>query len=143
MTDFALDYLTFVFLSALGVLLITTAYSRLHGLLLVGRRLSVILGAVLTATAFAWFFTSKPRNIPDIGGGLNGNEQTALFALGSGAAVLLVLTLSSLRNWSMGANSQSLGIEALRSASYFRLLFKELKEHWSRWHGQTKEPSSG
>ncbi len=143
MTDFALDYLAFVFLSALGVLLAVTAHSRLHGLLLVGRRLSVLLGAALTAAAFDWFFTSKPRNLPDTGMGLDGNEQAVLFAFGAGAALALLLILSSLRNWSMGATAAGDGVEALRSSSYLRLLFKGTKERWNHWYERTKEHSSG
>lgn len=143
MSDFALDYLLLVFLSALGVLLIVTAYGRLHGLLLVGRRVSMVMGTALIGAAFAWFFASKPRNLPDTGAGLDGNEQALLFALGATGALGVVLVISSLRNWSMGANPQGDGVEALRNASYLRLLFKEIKERWNRWSGQTKEHSSG
>lgn len=138
MTDFALDYLAFVFLSALGILLVVTAHSRLHGLLLVGRRLSLFLGTALTVGAFIWFFVSKPRNLPDTGGGLNGNHQTILFAVGAMAALALVLILSSVRNWSMGANAAGDGVEALRSSSYLRLLFKGIKDHWDHWYGRMK-----
>ena len=143
MTSFALDYLIFVFSSALGVLLMVTAYSRLNGLLLVGRRLSMLAGVLLMAGAFAWFFISKPRNLPDTGAGLDGNEQALLFVTGAGAALVLVLVLSSLRNWSMVGNPDQQGLETLRDASYLRLLFKELRGRWNHWYRQTKERSSG
>ncbi len=143
MTDFAWDYLAFVFLTAFGVLLVVTALSRLRGLLLVGHRMSLLLGAALTVTAFTWFFVSKPRNLPDTGGGLNGNDQTMLFAVGAVAALALVLVLSSVRNWSMGANAAGDGVEALRNSSYLRLLYKGIKYHWNRWSGWMKQHSSG
>ena len=131
MTGFALDYLLFVFLSAFGILLMTTAYSRLNGLLLTSRRLSMLTGGLLLAGAFTWFFTSKPRNLPDTGAGLDGNEQALLFAIGSLAALVLVLTLSSLRNWRMVGEPDKHGIEALRDASYLRLLLRGLKSRWT------------
>ena len=143
MTDFALDYLIFVFLSALGVLLMVTGYGRLNGLLLVGRRLSMLAGVLLVAGAFAWFFISKPRNLPDTGAGLDGNEQALLFVTGAGAALVLFLALSSLRNWSMVGDPGQQGIEALRNASYLRLLFKGLRSRWDHWYGQMKEHFSG
>ena len=143
MPDFALDYLAFVFLSALGVLMVATAYSRLSGLLILGRRLSILLGAALTIGAFNWFFTSKPRNLPDTGVGLDGNEQAILFTLGAGAALAMLLILSSLRNWSMGANAAGDGVEALRTSSYLGLLFKGIKDRWNYWYNRIKEHSSG
>jgi hypothetical protein len=143
MTEFALDYLAFVFLSALGVLLVVTAYNRLNGLLMLGRRLSVLLGAALTTGAFNWFFVSKPRNLPDTGMGLDGNEQALLFAFGALAALTMLLILSSLRNWSMRANAAGDGLEALRSSSYLRLLFKGIKNRWNYWYNRMKEHSSG
>ena len=143
MTSFALDYLIFVFLSALGVLLMVTGYGRLNGLMLVGRRLSMLAGVLLVAGTFTWFFISKPRNLPDTGAGLDGNEQALLFVTGAGAALVLILALSSLRNWSMTGEPDQQGIEALRNASYLRLLFKEVRGRWDHWYGQTKERSSG
>ena len=143
MTDFALDYLGMVFLSSLGVLLIVTAYGRLNGLLLVGRRLSILVGTVLTIVAFVWFFAPTPRNLPDTAGGLDGNVQLLLFAIGAGAALVLLFTLSSLRNWSMDARPKGHGVEALRESSYLRLLFRRVKERWNHWFGRMKQRSSG
>ena len=143
MPDFALDYLAFVFLSALGVLLVATAYSGLNGLLIFGRRLSILLGAALTTGAFNWFFTSKPRNLPDTGVGLDGNEQALLFTIGAGAALAMLLILSSLRNWSMGATAAGDGVEALRTSSYLGLLCKGIKDRWNYWYNRMKAHSSG
>ena len=143
MTDFALDYLLFVFLSALGVLLLVTAHSRLDGLLLVGRRLSFVAGALLVAGAFSWFFASDSRNMPDTGTGLDGNEQALLFVIGASAALVVVLVLSSLRNWSLAGGQEGRGVEALRNGSYLRLLFRGLRGLWNSWYEQMKERSSG
>lgn len=143
MTDFAWDYLLFVSFSALGVLLTVTAYSRLNGVLLFGRRLSMLIGALLILGAFAWFFLSAPRNQPDTGVGLNGNEQALLFSAGAGAALVLVLALSSLRNWSMVGSSHHLGMEALRHSSYLRTLLRGLRLHWAHYYRRTKGRFSG
>ena len=93
--------------------------------------------------AFAWFFASEPRNVPDTGAGLDGNEQALLFVAGAGAALALVLILSSLRNWSMVKDPEGQGIEALRHASYLRLLSRRLRSYWNSWYGRMKERSSG
>ena len=143
MADFALDYLGFVFLSAVGVLLVVAAYNRLDGLLFVGRRLSLLAGGLLIVGAFAWFFTSKARNVPDTGAGLDGNEQALLFIAGAGAALVLVLLLSSLRNWSMVGNPEKRGLEALRHSSYLRILFRELWSRWNSLYRRMRERSSG
>jgi len=143
MTDFALDYLLFVFFSAFGVLLLVTAHNRLDGLLLVGRRLSLVAGALLVTGAFSWFFASDPRNVPDTGAGLDGNEQALLFVIGAGAALVLVLVLSSLRNWSLVRGQGGHGVEALRNGSYLRLILRGLRSLWNSWYEQMKERSSG
>ena len=131
MTGFALDYFILVFLSALGVLLLVTAHYRLTGLLLLGRTLSIAAGGLLAAGAFIWFFVSEPRNVPDTGAGLDGNQQAVLFSMGAFAALLVVLALSSLRNRSMRGQSEEVGIHALREETYLRLIARKLRRRWN------------
>lgn len=131
MTGFALDYFILVFLSALGVLLLVTAHYRLTGLLLMGRTLSKAAGGLLAVGAFIWFFVSAPRNVPDTGAGLDGNQQAVLFSIGSLAALVVVLALSSLRNRSMNGQSEAQGIDALRKETYLRLIARRLRRRWN------------
>lgn len=131
MTGFAFDYFILVFLSALGVLLLITAYQRLTGLLLMGRKSSIAAGGLLVVVAFVWFFATAPRNVPDTGAGLDGNQQAVLFSIGSLAALAVVLALSSLRNRSMKGQSEAQGIDALREESYLRLIARKLRRPWN------------
>jgi len=128
MSDFALDYLAFVFTSALGVIMAATARSGLDGLLITGRRLSYLVSLTLIAGSTWWFFASQPRNVPDTGPGLDGNEQAVLFVLGAGAAMALILIVSSLRNGIMEAEApEESGLDALRSGGYLRTLYRNLR----------------
>lgn len=128
MSDFALDYLAFVFASAVGVIMAATARAGLDGLLIAGRRLSYLVALALIGGSTWWFFASEPRNVPDTGRGLDGNEQAILFLLGSGAALALMLIVSSLRNWSMEPEaSEEYGLDALRSGNYLRTLYRSLR----------------
>ena len=131
MTGFAFDYFILVFLSALGVLLLVTAHYRLTGLLLMGRKSSMATGGLLVVGAFIWFFASAPRNVPDTGAGLDGNQQAILFSIGSLAALVVVLALSSLRNRSMNGQSEARGIDALKEETYLRLIARKLRRRWN------------
>ncbi|MBI4199984.1 MAG: hypothetical protein HY535_05890 [Chloroflexi bacterium] len=143
MTDFRLDYFLLVSAASFGILQWAFAYNRLEGLLLLPRRLSLLAGPALTVAAFAWFFLSTPRNVPDTAAGLDGNEQAALFAAGVGIALLAHLLLSSLSNWSMVGRQEHGGLEALRGANYVRTAMRRLGELWRSWQRQTNERSSG
>jgi hypothetical protein len=144
LTDFGWDYFLFVFAASLGVLQLTAAYSRLYGLLLFNRALSSLLGLVAVVLAFTWFFASEPRNIPDTSSGLDGNQQAILFFAGALAALVTTLVASSLRHWSMaGGGEHDRGLEALRRASYLRVLLKGLDGHWKRSTRSTRRSSSG
>ncbi|MCH7705817.1 MAG: hypothetical protein IIB33_02075 [Chloroflexi bacterium] len=128
MSDFALDYLAFVFASAVGVIMAATTRAGLDGLLITGRRLSYLVALALIGGSTWWFFASEPRNVPDTGLGLDGNEQAVLFVLGAGAALVLMLIVSSLRNWSMEAEaSEEYGLDALRNGGYLRTLYRSLR----------------
>lgn len=133
MSDFALDYLAFVFTSAVGVIMAATARAGLDGLLITGHRVSYLAALALIGGSTWWFFASEPRNVPDTGQGLDGNEQAILFVLGAMAALMLMLIVSSVRNWSMEAEApEEYGLDALRSGSYLRILFRSLRRRRDR-----------
>ena len=134
--SFALDYFLLVFFGACGVFQLAAACHGFPGLeLLPGRRLSLLLGLTLMVTAFAWFFLSAPRNLPDTTQGLNGNEQSGYFFAGSGAALAFTLLASSLRNLWLGAGpgEQTAGMDALRGSNYLRALHRTLRSSVRRW----------
>ena len=143
MPEFALDYFVVVFLSVLGVLLFVTAYYRFCGLMLFSRLTSVALGALLISGALTWFFASEYRNVPDTAAGLDGNEQTLLFAVGAALAIIFLLLVSSLRNWSMKGKPETNGLDMLRHSNYWRLITKALRQRWDSWKERTNQHSSG
>ncbi|MBI4202914.1 MAG: hypothetical protein HY532_07380 [Chloroflexi bacterium] len=134
MEKFTWDYLLLSFVASFGVLLFVTARSRLRGLYLVKRGPAQVVGIVLTAGAFGWFFLSKPRNIPDTLAGLDGNQQALLFSAGAAAALVSLLLLSSLRNRSMTSNRVLRNLSALRHASYLRLIADEIGSRRKSWN---------
>ena len=143
MPEFALDYFVLVFLSALGVLLFVTAYYRFYGLMLFSRPISLVLGALLVSGAVIWFFASEYRNVPDTAAGLDGNEQTLLFACSAALAIIFLLLVSSLCNRSMESKPDANGLDMLRHSSYWRLITKELRQRWDSWKERTNQHSSG
>jgi hypothetical protein len=132
---FALDYLLFVFISTCGVLQMAAAYSLLKGVYLLPHRAAAFLaGLVLTVSAFVWFFASEPRNVPDTGAGLNGNQQAMLFVAACGVAVLFTMLASSAVNWRMRPRDGRYlaGLSALRHASFLRALSAGFREAGDR-----------
>ena len=143
MPEFALDYFVLVFLSVLGTLLFVTAYYRFYGLMLFSRLVSLVLGALLISGALIWFFASEYRNVPDTAAGLDGNEQTLLFVGGAALAIIFLLLVSSLRNWSMKSKPDANGLDMLRHSNYWRLITRALRQRWDSWKEQTNQHSSG
>ncbi len=137
------DYLLLSFVASFGVLLFVTARGGFRGLFIMGARKSQFVGLTLTIVALAWFFIAKPRNIPDTLAGLNGNQQALLFGAGAVAALVILLTISSLRNRRMMAGRVRRSLDALRSTTYLHLISEEVRHRWSSWKQQTKKPSSG
>jgi len=134
--SFILDYCILVFWACCGVLQMAAAHNGIHGLLfLKDRRLSVLLGLALVVGAFAWFFLSGPRNVPDSGPGLNGNEQFGYFFAGFGAALAFTLLVSSLLNRRLGGGRVSLpsGMDALRESNYLRAVCRTLRAFFNPW----------
>ena len=144
LTAFGLDYFLLVFFSAVGVLQIVGAYRRRSGLLFFKRATSYILGIGMLLVSFSWFFGSQPRNIPDTSMGLDGNQQAILFCLGTIAALIATLTISSLLNWSvLKEKEQIVGLDALNRNTYARVMLKGMKSRWEHYIKLMKKFSSG
>lgn len=127
--SFVLDYYLLVSAASCGLYQMAAACNRLRGLMLFeSKRLTFIFGLVLWVGAFAWFFLSEPRNMPDTGAGLTGNEQFGYFFAGGGTGLAVTLAATSLRNWRLGKDMETLptGLDALRDAGYARALFQGL-----------------
>ena len=133
--SFSLDYFTFVFIAAVGVLQMVASHQNLRGLLFFRMPiLAFLVGLGLTIAAFLWFFLSESRNISDTDGGLDGNGSAGLFALGSLAALFTTFIISSLVNRSFGKGSDlsGHGLDALRKTSYLRAFCRSLRDLWKR-----------
>jgi hypothetical protein len=94
--ELAAHYFLLAFLAILGVLQLVAARRKLIGLSLWGSRnsaLGYLLGAALTAGAFAWFFATTPEVfIP----GLAGSELAILFGAAGICALAFTLLVSSI-----------------------------------------------
>ena len=133
--SFEVDYLLFIFLASLGVLQLTALRNGLKGIYFVRiPALNLALALALLVGSFLWFFISEPRNLPDTGDGLDGNQQ-AMFAVSAAvSAVLFTLAATSVINLGLGRNDdkQEGGLEALRRASYFTALRRTLHRMWRK-----------
>ena len=127
--SFILDYFLLVFAASCGLYQMTAACNALRGLMLFrSKGLTFILGLTLWVGAFVWFFLSEPRNMPDTGAGLTGNEQFGYFFAGGGAGLAVTLAVTSLRNWRLGKETAACpaGLDALREVGYARALYRSL-----------------
>jgi hypothetical protein len=121
--SFVPDYLVLVFFASCGVFQIAAACNDLRGLMFFkDRRIAFLFGVALWVTAFAWFFLSEPRNQPDTGLGLTGNQQFGFFFVGAGAGLAFTLLMSSLLNLNLGKCPIPFGLDALRQSNYLRAL---------------------
>ena len=144
LTSFGLDYFFLCLAASFGALQFAAAYSRLYGLLVFNRSFSAFLGLAVMILAFTWFFATEPRNIPDTGEGLDGNQQAILFSTAAATSLVITLFGTSLRHCSMSHEGSSPnGMDALRSTTYFKALMKGRHGFWKRFSLSTKKPSSG
>lgn len=131
----ATDYLLMVVLASAGVLQLAAVYGGLRGLLLHRNpTVSALLGLLMVAAGFIWFFAPGPRHIPDTHGGLAGNQQAGMFVIGATCAILLTLILSSLVNHKrlrFGPTNRN-GLVGLRDATYLRLVGQGIRRLWKR-----------
>lgn len=106
MSDFEAAYALWVALGTLGVTQYAAVSNGLWGLVIL-RRWPVAAKAssvLIVIGAFAWFFISENRNLPDTGDGLDGVEQARWFAIAATVSLLIQLGVSSILNHRWGAS---------------------------------------
>ena len=104
-SEFAIDYIQWVFLCALGAFQFVAAKNGLHGVMLARGfpRLTMVAALALVGIATVVYFASEPRNQPDGGLGLDANEQGRWFAIAAAAAIGATVVLTSVINHRWGA----------------------------------------
>ena len=131
--SFEADYVLFIFLASLGAVQLAALKNRLHGLCFIRIPiLNLALALALVVGSFLWFFVSEPRNLPDTGDGLNGNQQ-AMFAVAAAiGAVFFTLAATSLINIGLGRGDdrRESGLQALRRATYYSALRRTIGRLW-------------
>ena len=131
--SFEADYLLFIFLASLGVVQLAALKNRLKALCFTRIPvLNLALGLALLAGSFLWFFISEPRNLPDTGDGLNGNQQAMYSVAAAISAVLFTLAATSLINLGIGRgrDGRESGLQAMRHITYFSALRRTLSRLW-------------
>ena len=131
--SFAADYVLFIFLASLGVVQLAALKNRLKGLYFIRiPLLNFVAALVLVVGSFVWFFVSEPRNLPDTGGGLDGNQQAMFSVAAAVGAVLFTLATTSLLNAGLGRgeDGRGTGLQALRRTNYFIALRRTMGRLW-------------
>jgi len=132
-SEFAIDYIQWVFFCALGAFQFVAAKNCLYGVMLARGfpRLTMIAALALVGIATAVYFVSEPRNQPDVGLGLDANEQGRWFAVAAAAAIGATVALTSAINHRWGArhgldegarDAPPLGVEWLQRTTFARAL---------------------
>ena len=131
--SFEVDYVLFIFLASLGVVQLAALKNRLRALCFIRNPvLNLALALALVAGSFLWFFISEPRNLPDTGDGLDGNQQAMYSVAAAISAVLFTLAATSLINLGIGrgGDRQESGLQAMRHVTYFSALRRTLSRLW-------------
>ena len=130
---FAADYVLFIFLASLGVVQLAALKNGLKGLYFIRiPLLNFVAALALVVGSFVWFFVSEPRNLPDTGGGLDGNQQAMFSVAAAVGAVLFTLATTSLLNAGLGRgeDGRGTGLQALRRTNYFIALRRTMGRLW-------------
>ncbi len=106
MSDFEAAYALWVALGTLGVAQYAAANNGLWGFVILRRwpTATKVCSALIVIGAFAWFFISEDRNLPDTGAGLDGVEQARWFALAATVSLFIQIGVSSVVNHRWGAS---------------------------------------
>lgn len=139
--QFTLEYATFAFFGALGVVQAAAAANGLRGILFIrgSPRWSAALGLVTVVASFTWYFASAPRNVPDTAGGLDGNVQARWLAIAGATAVGFTFLVTSAINhrWGRTPDEELAGMDALRETTFLRALAFRIKRLLGRTQSWT------
>ena len=137
MLPLAADYFIFVFISAIGAIQVGASYGKLRGILFSPSIIiSRFVGFLLVLIGIIWFYASKHRNINDIEGGIDANDQALWFSLGVTAAVIFTFLITSISQKKLSAKSQidlELGIENLKHSTYFFVIKNNIIIRTKNW----------
>jgi hypothetical protein len=124
-------YFLWVFITALGVLQIASAYSRMKGLSFFDRPLfGYLFGAALIAWSFAQFFISSEHSWRNI---VQGGQDFRFVVAGTAAAIAATAVIASVVRLKMAhSGSQGIGLEALKETTYLGLLHSRLRRGGNR-----------
>ncbi len=106
MSDFEAAYALWVALGTLGVTQYAAVSNGLWGIVILRSwpGATKVCSTLVVIGAFAWFFISEDRNLPDTGDGLDGVEQARWFAIAATTSILVQLGVSSVFNHRWGAD---------------------------------------
>lgn len=131
---FYLDYFLFVFVAATGFFQLGATRGRLRGLYFIESRVfNFALGTLLSCIAFIGFFYSDFRNVSDTTAGLNGNQQSIIFATATFSSLFFSLCLSSFLNRKLPGRVQSgYGLQILAHKTFFSAIKCTSRVLWNR-----------
>ena len=136
MINFHIDYFLCCTLILIGVLQICAIFSQLTQFQFSSRPiLNMIAAKSLIGAGFILFFSTENRNINDYEGGLDGNEQTVLFALALAFALISVALFTSLLNRDDATKDdrcQEHSVTCLNHDTYFQLIKLQCKNFFKK-----------
>ena len=128
MSMFAIEYFFFALVSNLGLLTLIAGRSQLEFMKVIKNpQKAVVIGLFIMVIAFVWYFGFEKRNINDFEGGLDANMQALFFVIATVTAIVLILIANSILRNGKSEVDLSIGLDALKEATYLQAIFNRGK----------------
>ena len=128
MSMFAIEYFFFALVSNLGLLTLIAGRSQLEFMKVIKNpQKAVVIGFFIMVIAFVWYFGFEKRNINDFEGGLDANMQALFFVIATVTAIVLILIANSILRNGKSEVDLSIGLDALKEATYLQAIFNRGK----------------
>ena len=128
MSMFAIEYFFFALVSNLGLLTLIAGRSQLEFMKVIKNpQKAVVIGFFIMVIAFVWYFGFEKRNINDFEGGLDANMQALFFVIATVTAIVLILIANSILRNCKSEVDLSIGLDALKEATYLQAIFNRGK----------------